>query len=100
MCGGNDDDQYYFFTKLNKENRSTQNGFWKEIGVTEPIFSGTDQKVGMKKYLVFNEASWVMQEYHICSSLFDKVGENWSEWVLCKVYHEQGVNCCYSDDDR
>ncbi|XP_058781346.1 NAC domain-containing protein 104-like [Vicia villosa] len=108
MCGGNDEDQYYFFTKLKKENRSTKNGFWKEIGVTEPIFSGTDQKVGMKNYLVFNisqgaETSWVMQEYHICSNVFDKVGENWNEWVLCKVYEveknmypEQG----YSDDDR
>lgn len=78
MCGGNDDDQYYFFTKLKKENISTQNGFWKEIGVTEPIFSGTDKKVGMKKYLVFNiaeggETSWVMQEYHISSSVLDNV---------------------------
>lgn len=78
MCGGNDDDQYYFFTKLKKENMSTQNGFWKEIGVTEPIFSGTDKKVGMKKYLVFNiaeggETSWVMQEYHISSSVLDNV---------------------------
>lgn len=51
-----------------KENRSTENGYWKEIGVTKPI-----NKLGMKKYLVFNleegiETSWVMEEYHISSS--------------------------------
>lgn len=87
MCGGNDEDQYYFFTKLNKENRSTKNGFWKEIGVTEPIFSGTDQKVGMKNYLVFNisqgaETSWVMQEYHISSNVFDKVVSHFIYFVI------------------
>lgn len=70
--------QYYFFTKVN-ENRTTENGCWKEIGVTEPIFSTFDKKVGTKKYLVFHigeaphvtETNWVMQEYHICSSGFD-----------------------------
>lgn len=69
--------QHYFFTKV-KENRSTENGYWKEIGVMEPIVSSSE-KVGIKKYLVFNlgeapqgtETSWVMQEYHICSSGFN-----------------------------
>jgi len=70
--------QYYFFTKVN-ENRTTENGYWKDTGVTEPILSTFDKEVGMKKYLVFHigeapqgtETSWVMQEYHICSSEFD-----------------------------
>jgi len=60
-----------------KENRSTENGYWKEIGVTEAIVSASE-KVGFKKYLVFNHGeapqatatSWFMQEYHICSSSF------------------------------
>lgn len=68
--------QHYFFTKV-KENRSTENGFWKEIGVTKPIVSASE-KVGIKKYLVFNlgeapqgtETSWVMQEY-LCSPGFN-----------------------------
>ncbi|ESW09791.1 hypothetical protein PHAVU_009G156300 [Phaseolus vulgaris] len=113
--------QYYFFTKVN-ENRTMENGCWKEIGVTEPIFSTFDEKVGTKKYLVFHigeeaphgtETNWVMQEYHICSSGFDtasyrssrrrrKHDQSWSKWVLCRVYEkmrsEQGVNS-YSDDD-
>lgn len=59
--------QHYFFTE-EKENRSTENGYWKEIGVTKPI-----NKLGIKKYLVFNldqgsETSWVMEEYHISES--------------------------------
>lgn len=70
--------QYYFFSKVNG-NRSTEIGYWKEIGVTEPILSAVDEKVGIKKYLVFyigeppqgTETSWMMQEYHICSSGLD-----------------------------
>ncbi|BAT79169.1 hypothetical protein LR48_Vigan04g125000 [Vigna angularis] len=111
--------QYYFFTKVN-ENRTTENGCWKEIGVTEPIFSTFDKKVGTKKYLVFHigeaphvtETSWVMQEYNICSSGFGtascrssrrrKHDQSLSQWVLCRVYEKmrsEGVNC-YSDDDE
>ncbi|AET04757.1 putative transcription factor NAM family [Medicago truncatula] len=94
------ENEHYFFTEV-KENRSTENGYWKEIGVTKPI-----NKLGMKKYLVFNlgegiETSWVMEEYHISSS----PDENWSKWVLCKVYEkekkmsQEGASCCYSDED-
>ncbi|XP_020215877.1 NAC domain-containing protein 104 [Cajanus cajan] len=114
--------QHYFFTKV-KENRSTENGYWKEIGVTEPIVSASE-KVGFKKYLVFNhgeapqgtETSWVMQEYHICSSGFTtascgstrgrrKPDQSRSKWVLCKAYEkkssqsQQGVNF-YNDDEN
>ncbi|XP_027361480.1 NAC domain-containing protein 104-like [Abrus precatorius] len=113
--------QYYFFAKV-KENRTAENGYWKEIGVTEPILSTVKKKVGMKKYLAFHigeaplgtETNWLMQEYHICSSGIDtasyrsgtrrrKHDQSWSKWVLCRVYEknksQQGVNYCYSDDD-
>jgi hypothetical protein len=58
-----------------KENRSTENGYWKEIGVTKPI-----NNLGMKKYLVFilgegTETNWVMEEYHI-SSYESRRGQN------------------------
>ncbi|KAK7316942.1 hypothetical protein RJT34_00778 [Clitoria ternatea] len=112
--------QYYFFTKL-KENRTAENGYWKEIGVTEPVLSTFDKKVGMKKYLVYHigeapqdtETNWVMQEYHLCSSGFDtasyrtarrrrKHDQSWKKWVLCRVYEksisEEGENW-YNDDD-
>ncbi|CAI8619144.1 unnamed protein product [Vicia faba] len=93
--------QHYFFTE-EKENRSTEHGYWKEIGVTKPI-----NKWGIKKYFVFNlgegsETSWVMEEYHV--SEFGSHDESWSKWVLCKVYEkkmsQQGASCCYSDDDN
>ncbi|KAK7369507.1 hypothetical protein VNO80_11546 [Phaseolus coccineus] len=110
--------QHYFFSRA-KENRSTENGYWKEIGVTEAVVSASE-KVGMKKYLVFNlgeapqgtETSWVMQEFHICSSSFStastrgrrKSDQCRSKWVLCKAYEkkssesEEGVNC-YNDEN-
>ncbi|RZC07687.1 NAC domain-containing protein 104-like isoform X2 [Glycine soja] len=113
--------QYYFFTKVN-ENRTTENGYWKDTGVTKPILSTFDKEVGMKKYLVFHigeapqgtETSWVMQEYHICSSEFDtasyrsvrrrrKHDQSWSKCVLCRVYEkirsQQSVDCYRDDDD-
>lgn len=84
-----------------KEKRSTENGYWKEIGITKPIFSGDGQKVGMRNYLVFQivgeeggdeSSSWVMEEYHICSS--------GNDWVLCRVYEKkQGAFNCDSDEE-
>ncbi|KAF1867410.1 hypothetical protein Lal_00049839, partial [Lupinus albus] len=107
-------DEYYFFTKV-KENKTTENGYWNEIGVNEPIISATDKKVGIKKYLVFylgegprgTETRWVMQEYHICPYVFktQSYDLSGSKWVLCKVYErkkfqfQKGANYCYSDED-
>ncbi|KAE9608683.1 hypothetical protein Lal_00020726 [Lupinus albus] len=106
--------EHYFFTKM-KEHRAIENGYWREIGVTYPIFSDIDKKVGIKKYLVFNvgegpqgtETSWVMQEYHICSFEFDtscyqsrrKHEQSWSNWVLCRVYENKSQNFYCHDDD-
>eukprot|EP00256_Glycine_max_P062485 XP_014631960.1 NAC domain-containing protein 104 isoform X3 [Glycine max] len=95
---------------------------WELNGVTKPILSTFDKEVGMKKYLVFHigeapqgtETSWVMQEYHICSSEFDtasyrsvrrrrKHDQSWSKCVLCRVYEkirsQQSVDCYRDDDD-
>ncbi|XP_054820225.1 NAC domain-containing protein 104-like [Prosopis cineraria] len=114
--------QYYFFTKVN-ENRTTQSGYWREIGLAESIVSAVDKKVGVKKYLVFDigeapegtETSWVMQEYLLCSSGSNttshrsnrgrkKQDQSQSKWALCRVYErnrdsQQEVNC-YDDDDE
>ncbi|RDX71884.1 NAC domain-containing protein 104, partial [Mucuna pruriens] len=108
--------QHYLFTKV-KEKRSTENGYWKEIGMTEAIVSGSE-KVGMKKYLVFNlgeapqgtETSWFMQEYHISSSGFStascgstrgrrKPDQSRSKWVLCRVYENKSCQSQHSDDE-
>ncbi|CAL0319718.1 unnamed protein product [Lupinus luteus] len=112
------EDEHYFFTKV-KEHRATENGYWREIGVTYPILSAIDNKMGIKKYLVFNvgespqgtETSWVMQEYHICSFGFDTScyqsadkrrqihDQSWSNWVLCRVYENKSQNFNCHDDD-
>ncbi|XP_022749102.1 NAC domain-containing protein 104-like isoform X2 [Durio zibethinus] len=64
--------QWYFFSRRT-QNRNTSNGYWKPMGVDEPVVNSTSKKVGMKKYFVFciGEAptgiktNWVMQEYHL-----------------------------------
>ncbi|OIV98090.1 hypothetical protein TanjilG_25955 [Lupinus angustifolius] len=108
--------EYYFFTKV-KEKWATENGYWREIGVTNHIFSALDEKVGMKKYHVFHvgedpqvtETNWVMHEYHICTSGFDTSYQSarrkriqdkkWSKWVLCRVYEKNKSQNCYRHED-
>ncbi|MED6161484.1 hypothetical protein PIB30_061144 [Stylosanthes scabra] len=128
--------QHYFFSNNKvRENRSTGNGYWKEIGLSQPIISSADanKKLGIKKYFVFNlsegtETNWVMQEYHISSSMLHnnnpsacyyangtanrrlKNDQNRSnnKWVVCRVYEknkksesEEGATSkyYYSDED-
>ncbi|XP_054804577.1 NAC domain-containing protein 104-like [Prosopis cineraria] len=105
--------QFYFFTKYKKK-RATESGYWKKIGVTESVVSAAGKKVGIKKYLVFNngeaphdtETSWVMQEYHLCSSGSHNTSRintrgtpkpDASEWVLCRVYEKKRGS---EDDDE
>lgn len=65
------DNQLYFFSHTTQE-RVSPNGYWKHLGVDDPITSAS-QTVGFKKLLVFyiGEASvgiktnWVMHEYHL-----------------------------------
>ncbi|MED6156396.1 hypothetical protein PIB30_014149 [Stylosanthes scabra] len=103
--------QYYFFSNNKvKQNRSTGNGYWKEIGLSEPIISSADanKKLGIKKYFVFylsegTETNWIMQEYHISSSMLHNNSPNGTtahrrlkpdqnrsnnKWVVCRVYEK------------
>ncbi|XP_022841795.1 NAC domain-containing protein 104-like isoform X2 [Olea europaea var. sylvestris] len=67
--------QWYFFSRK-MQNRTAENGFWKEIGVDETILTSTGNKVGIKKYLVFydddvrseNKTNWIMEEYRLLIS--------------------------------
>lgn len=93
--------QWYFFSRRT-QNRITGNGYWKSIGVDEPITSA-NKKVGMKKYLVFysgeapagTKTSWIMQEYRLCDSGSTSRSSSkrrgshstdYSKWVICRVY--------------
>ncbi|XP_022841794.1 NAC domain-containing protein 104-like isoform X1 [Olea europaea var. sylvestris] len=91
--------QWYFFSRK-MQNRTAENGFWKEIGVDETILTSTGNKVGIKKYLVFydddvrseNKTNWIMEEYRL---LISPKGQNQiqdlDEWVLCRV-HEANIS--------
>lgn len=64
--------KWYFYSRR-VQNRITGSGYWQTIGVEEPIYSRTGQKVGMKKYSAFYvgegvKTNWIMHEYRISSS--------------------------------
>ena len=67
--------QWYYFSRRT-QNRSTNNGYWKTLGIDEPIMSSGGKRVGMKKYMVFYigeapsgiKSSWIMQEYRLSDS--------------------------------
>lgn len=75
MAGGN---KWYFYSRITHENnRITSNGYWKPLGVDEPILSTSNHNLGMKKYYAFymgqppqgHKTNWLMQEYsHISHS--------------------------------
>ncbi|XP_048491035.1 NAC domain-containing protein 104 isoform X4 [Beta vulgaris subsp. vulgaris] len=68
---------YYYSRKI--QNRVTESGYWKAMGMDEPIMSSSSSKkiVGMKKYYVFHIGeppagawtSWIMHEYRLPDSL-------------------------------
>ena len=64
--------QWYFYSRRT-QNRNTSNGYWKPMGIDEPVVNSTSKKVGMKKYFVFcigeapasTKTNWVMEEYRL-----------------------------------
>lgn len=111
MAEGN---KWYFYSRRT-QSRVTGNGYWKGIGVDEPILSSTSgQKLGMKRCYVFYvgepsdgaKTNWIMQEYRLSaengssgSSRSSKKRHSkidYSKWVVCRVYER---NCDNDDDD-
>ncbi|KAI7991694.1 NAC domain-containing protein 104 [Camellia lanceoleosa] len=117
MAEGN---KWYFFSRKT-QNRVTGNGYWKPLGLDEPIFSsGASKKVGMKKYYVFYvgeapaggaKTNWIMQEYRLSDSGSSSTSSSrssrsskrrgnpkidYSKWVVCRVYER---NCDDDDND-
>lgn len=100
---------YYYSRKM--QNRVTDSGYWKPMGMDEPIMSSCSRKiVGMKKYYVFHIGeppadvwtSWIMHEYRLPDSgSTSKSGSrkrgnpklDYSKCVICKVYERR------NDDD-
>ncbi|KAH7864950.1 hypothetical protein Vadar_000288 [Vaccinium darrowii] len=103
MVEGN---KWYFFSRKT-QNWITENGYWKPLGVDEPVFTSDGKKVGMKKHYVFYvreapaaevKTNWIMQEFRLpdCGSTSSSSGRSskrrgnahidYSTWVLCRVY--------------
>ncbi|KAE8672682.1 UDP-glycosyltransferase 85A2-like [Hibiscus syriacus] len=108
--------QWYFYSRRTK-NRSTGNGYWKPMGIDEPVVnSNSSNKVGMKKYFVFYigesgpagiKTNWIMQEYRLSDSDSDSGSSrsskrrggqskiDYRKWVVCRVYER---NCSEEED--
>lgn len=114
MAEGN---KWYFYSRRT-QSRITGNGYWKSLGLDEPIFSRSScNKVGIKKYFAFYigeppegvKTNWVMQEFSLSDSSSSSSGTSrsssrrrsfskidYSKWVICRV---QERNCDNDDDD-
>lgn len=68
--------QWYFFSRKTQNERVTNNGYWKAMGIEEAVLSSSGRRVGTKKYLVFYlgespsgiKTNWIMHEYHLSDS--------------------------------
>ncbi|XP_021826170.1 NAC domain-containing protein 104 isoform X1 [Prunus avium] len=69
--------KWYFYSRRT-QNRVTSNGYWKALGVEEPVITrsscNSTHKVGMKRYLAFYvgeapnsgiKTNWIMHEYRL-----------------------------------
>ncbi|KAA8531084.1 hypothetical protein F0562_005793 [Nyssa sinensis] len=98
--------RWYFFSQM-IENRVTENGYWKQLDIDEPVVTSATKNVGIKKNLVFFmgetpggiKTDWIMQEYHLSNGLAavsSKRRENQkldlNKWVLCCIQERNG-NC-------
>ncbi|XP_055814845.1 NAC domain-containing protein 104 [Solanum dulcamara] len=110
MAEGN---KWYFYSRRT-HSRITENGYWKSLGVDEPIFSNDNNNVGMKKYYAFYigepsegvKTNWVMQEFSLNSDSSSgssrssskrrtRSKNDYSGWVICRVYERK----CDNDND-
>ncbi|KAH6791382.1 hypothetical protein C2S51_006388 [Perilla frutescens var. frutescens] len=91
--------EWYFFSGM-KQNRATRKGFWKEVGLSDAIFTSNGDEVGTKNYLVFwcdgVQTNWIMEEYHLLTNnSTSQMGQNQQdlkEWVVCRVREEKLVD--------
>ncbi|KAG5551888.1 hypothetical protein RHGRI_010110 [Rhododendron griersonianum] len=113
--------KWYYFSRRT-QNRISGSGFWKPLGVDEPVFStssttGSKKLVGLKKHFyVFYKTTeataevktnWIMQEFRLseyCGSTSTSGRSSkrrgnqkvdYSTWVLCRIYER---NCDDGDD--
>ncbi|EXB97320.1 NAC domain-containing protein 68 [Morus notabilis] len=121
-----EDNKWYFYSRKT-QNRVTNNGYWKPLGVEEAVIGRSgNKKVGTKKYLVFYvgeapsgmKTNWIMHEFHLSDSASTSSTTSsstrsskrrapkkidTSKWVLCRVYerdedHDDGTELSCLDE--
>ncbi|GAA0187102.1 DNA-binding transcription factor [Lithospermum erythrorhizon] len=103
--------KWYYYSRMT-QSRVTENGYWNPLGIDEPIFSNSGQKVGMKKLYVFfvgespeegTKTNWIMEEFRLSDSASSSSNSrtrrrsskpDYSKWVVCRVYE------CDDDNDE
>ncbi|KAK9715814.1 hypothetical protein RND81_06G191300 [Saponaria officinalis] len=110
--------RYYYSRRV--QHRVTESGYWKQMGVDEPIMSSTSSMkiVGIKKYFVFyigephaaasDWTTWIMHEYSLpdspsssrsSSKRRSNSKKDFSRWVICKVYEQRDDDDGDGDDE-
>ncbi|GLT96661.1 hypothetical protein SLE2022_142680 [Rubroshorea leprosula] len=104
--------QWYFYSRRT-ESRTTSNGYWKSMGVDDPVLNSSNKKIGMKMHWMFYmggpptgvKTNWIMHEYHLSDSGSSSSRSSrrsghtkidFSKWVVCRVYEQ---NFCDENDD-
>ncbi|XP_021294335.1 NAC transcription factor 56-like isoform X2 [Herrania umbratica] len=110
--------EWYFFSPRDRKypngarpNRAATSGYWKATGTDKPIItSNGNQKVGVKKALVFYggkppkgiKTNWIMHEYRLVDNnstskpqIADVANRKGSlrldDWVLCRIYKKNNT---------
>ncbi|XP_040990081.1 NAC transcription factor 56 [Juglans microcarpa x Juglans regia] len=111
--------EWYFFSPRDRKypngarpNRAATSGYWKATGTDKPVLSsGSNQKVGVKKALVFYggkppkgiKTNWIMHEYRLadnkasnkppgCDLGNKKNSLRLDDWVLCRIYKKNNTH--------
>ncbi|CAO2836057.1 unnamed protein product [Amaranthus hypochondriacus] len=113
--------EWYFFSPRDRKypngarpNRAATSGYWKATGTDKPVLStGSNQKVGVKKALVFYrgkpprgiKTNWIMHEYRLLDHNkshnkppgYDHPNRKGGslrldDWVLCRIYKKNNTS--------
>lgn len=111
--------EWYFFSPRDRKypngarpNRAATSGYWKATGTDKPVLTQGNQKVGVKKALVFYggkpprgiKTNWIMHEYRLADNkpsnrppgydhCHNKKGSlRLDDWVLCRIYKKSNTH--------
>ncbi|MCD7471098.1 hypothetical protein HAX54_011382 [Datura stramonium] len=98
-----DNKDWYFFSMRGRKyknsvrpNRVTGSGFWKATGIDKPVYSQSNQCIGLKKSLVYYRGSagkgtktdWMMHEFRLppTTTTSKNIAQEAEVWTLCRIF--------------